>query len=95
MALDDDSRGQLERIIDRAVAEITTKVSIIRMMKPELLIKEESDFAMGVAFGEIITSFAASRALGRGRLTNEELKEAWTVIMKRAREIRDAIFKTG
>jgi hypothetical protein len=55
--LDDKMRGALDQLIDRTTISFHTLMSSIRIDKVDFHIQNESDYAMGLAHGMIITGF--------------------------------------
>lgn len=96
MVLDPMTRGVLEKIIDFAIVEIPEDMKLIRAMKAVLHVSNEADFVFGQAWARIIVRFGTYYTAIRGRQVDvKEIDEVVDIIMKRASEIRDAIFRTG
>lgn len=96
MGLDEISRGILEKEIDAVIREIPEEVRTFRQLKSLFQIKEEADFVYGLAIGHILYPFILSYFATYGRKpTPAEYDEIRQIIIKRSREIREAIFNTG
>jgi hypothetical protein len=79
MALDQIARGMLE-----------TKVKDI------LQFKNDKDFLYGTVYGAITWgNMGQFRILFQRKTTEDEMLEIQTIVVKRMREVKDAIFKTG
>ena len=55
--LDDKMKGVLDQLIDRTTISFHTLMSSIRVDKAEFHIQRESDYAIGLAHGMILTGF--------------------------------------
>ena len=65
-------------------------------VKDILQFKDEEDFIYGMAYGGIGFGFSQHAQLILGRKpTDEESFEVKSIIVKRMRKVKDAIFKTG
>jgi len=96
VSLDVGTRGTLERIIDKTINHIPHQVRLFRLKKTKLQIKDENEFVYGLAFGDIYGTFLLYFAsIMERQPTDNELDEMIDIIDRRAREIRDAIFKAG
>lgn len=96
MGLDPTTRGVVEQIIDDHIKTIPRYVQEFRAIKPALQIKEESDFVYGMIWGQIVSNVTVHYMYTLKRQPSpEEMKEASDIILKRSREIRDAIFNAG
>jgi hypothetical protein len=98
MVLDVVVRGLLEKQIDIVIDTIPYFMSRFRKkeLKDTLQFKDEEDFMYGMAYGGIVFGFSqiVKSLLGR-KPTDEETLEVQTIIVKRMREVKDKIFKTG
>jgi len=98
MVLDAEMRGNLEKVIDNAISKIPKTVDMARTVTAvrELQIKNPDDFALGLAWGDIIRAFSERYALKHSGLpSEEETSEISDIVMKRTKEIKEAIFKCG
>jgi hypothetical protein len=55
--LDDKMKGVIDQLIDRTTISFHTLISSIRVDKAEFHIQSESDYAIGLAHGIILTAF--------------------------------------
>jgi len=99
MGLSFSERGFLEKIIDAQVKSMQSDMKLYRMpeVKQLLQIKNEEDFAYGVAVGRILTKFEdmfVSYRPGKKPL-EDELNEGLDIIIKRLRDLKDSIFESG
>lgn len=98
MVLDEATRELLEQQIDDAIQLVATLVPIYRNpdVKSELHFEDEETFILGFISGDIIGSFTTKfiSQFKRPAITGEIL-QAITILISSAREIREAIFKTG
>ena len=98
MVLDDRTRGILENQIDKAIKTIPqlAKLSQREDFRKYFQLKEESDFMVGLVWGYALRAFQDMFILDHSRLPNEmETSDAMTIVFKRTKEIREAIFKCG
>jgi len=98
MVLDDRTRGILENQIDKAIENIPNlaKLSQREDFRKHFQLKEESDFMVGLVWGYVLRAFQDMFILDYSRLPNEmETSDAMTIVFKRTKEIREAIFKCG
>ena len=98
MVLDDRTRGILENQIDRTIANIPelAKISQREDFRKDFQIKEESDFMVGMVWGYIMRAFQDMFILDHSRQPNDvEALDAMSIVFKRTKEIREAIFKCG
>ena len=98
MVLSDNERGQLEKSIDREISRLKGTVDIARgaMKNKAWGIQNDSDFVLGWSLGSIISDFSHNLTNSRQITpTQEDIDEGVTVISKRIREIKEAIFKCG
>jgi hypothetical protein len=98
LKLDDTTRGKLEKLID---VNVETTHHIVKVFhgpsqKARFQIKNEDDFALGIALGAIYSAFSVIFSSMHERHPDEEERlEIGDIIFKRIPEIREAIFKTG
>jgi hypothetical protein len=98
MALDDTMRVDLEKYIEKVIAEIPDAVSFLLSPsnKAQLQIENRDDFVFGLALGNIQGMLATHFYNKKGRLLNEEeFKEAGSIMFKRVGDIHKAIFNAG
>ena len=98
MTLSDIERGQLEKSIDNEIKKLKGTVDIARgaIKNKAWGVKNDQDFALGWSLGSIISDF--SHNLTSSRQVNppqEDIDEGVSIITKRIREIKEAIFKCG
>jgi hypothetical protein len=87
--LDDKMRGVLDHLI------FHTLMSSIRIDKADFHVQNESDYAMGLAHGMILTGFISDFKTHYNREPNqEEMIEVSKVLLNRTRELREAISKS-
>jgi hypothetical protein len=93
--LDDKMIGALDQLIDRTTISFHTLMSSIRIDKTEFHIQSESDYAIGLAHGMILTGFLSDFKTHNNREPNqEEMTEASKILFDRTIELREAIFKS-
>ena len=98
MVLGDQIRGKLEKIIDQEISGVPNTVDMARTVSAakEFQIKNPDDFALGIAWGGIIRAFSERYVTMYGRVpSGEEMSEASDIVIKRTKEIKEAIFKCG
>jgi len=98
MTLSNEERGSLEKEIDREIARLKGTIDIARtaMKNKKWGIKNDSDFALGWSLGSIISDFSHNLTnTRRVNPTQKDIDEGVTIITKRIREIKDAIFNCG
>ena len=98
MTLGVEERGLLEKSIDYEIKKMNQTIMFGRdeNSKKVLQIKNDSDFALGWALGSIISSFSHNMVERRNSiLSQEDTDEAMDIVIKRVREIKEAIFKCG
>jgi hypothetical protein len=94
--LDDKMRIVLDHLIDRTTISFHTLMSSIRIDKASFHIQNESDYAIGLAHGMILTGFISDFKTHFKREPNqEEMIEVSKVLFNRTEELREAIFKSG
>lgn len=98
MVLDAVLRALLEKQIDTVIHSIPRFMTSFRNKEAKEILhfKDEEDFTYGMAYGGIVFGFSQYAELILGRKpTDEEIFEVKGIIVKRMREVKDAIFKTG
>jgi hypothetical protein len=96
MVLNDLVRGHVERAIDVSIQSIPQTLKNIRTIKESLHLKEEEDYVFGMATGYVIGTFEAFyRLVYLKAPTAEDSSEVIRIILRRSRDIRDAIFNAG
>lgn len=98
MTLDEIERGTLEKIIDKTVEMIQDIIPAARdpSLKKLIQIDKEEDFVMGMSFGVIYADFMNYLITTKNRKTSaDDHKELAVIIARRAREMKEAIFKAG
>ena len=99
MVLNQFDRGMLEIFIDNMVMQATTEVKFYRIphVKSSLQILREEDFVYGMVYGKIWQFFISyyTQAHPLTLPTQEEIDEVLGVILKRIREVKEAIFHAG
>jgi hypothetical protein len=97
MPLDNYGRGLLEKSIDETIPVIPTFVERLRNNMPEdFMIQKMEDYAFGFVKGLIIGNFLGT--YGSTYFPNpppDLMNEIGDVMVRRARDIREAIFKAG
>ena len=93
MRIDATMRGVLEQYIDSIVIAIPNIVKVFfDPSNKALQIQDESDFAFGVALGNIQNAFLTTFVSIQARYPDpEEITEISDMISKRAPEIRNSI----
>jgi hypothetical protein len=90
--LDDKMRGALDQLIDRTTISFHTVMSSIRIDKADIRIQNESDYAIGLAHGMILTGIVSDFKTHYQREPNqEEMTEVSKVLFDRTDELREAI----
>jgi hypothetical protein len=93
--LDDKMREVIDQLIDRTTISFHVLISSIRVDKAEFHIQSESDYAIGLAHGMILTDFLSDFKTHNNREPNqEEMIEASKILFDRTTELREAIFKS-
>ena len=98
MALDNEDRAYLEKIIDSTIRQVPNIMKIARMedYKKFVQYKDEGDVVLALATGIIYGRFAEHFVTRHQREPNpDETSETNEVIFRRTREIKEAIFKCG
>jgi hypothetical protein len=93
--LDDKMREVIDQLIDRTTISFHVLISSIRVDKAEFHIQSETDYAIGLAHGMILTDFLSDFKTHNNREPNqEEMIEASKILFDRTTELRQAIFKS-
>ena len=98
MVLDDQMRGKLEKIIDQSILGVPQTVDMARIVSAakEFQIKNPDDFALGITWGVILRAISECFATMYDRMPSEEERnEISDIVLKRTKEIKEAIFKCG
>ena len=99
MVLDAIDRGNLEMSIDSQIKGIPALVSQFRDqdVKKFFQYKNENDIVFGMVFGGIIERFGFYYNITHSNRppSPEDASEALEIILRRASEIREAIFNCG
>jgi hypothetical protein len=94
--LDDKMRGVLDHLIDRTTISFHTIMSSLRTGKTEFHIQNESDYAIGLVHGMILTGFISDFKTHYKREPNqEEMIEVSKILFDRTEELREAILRSG
>jgi hypothetical protein len=94
MVFDELARGAFETHIDNVIKDIPLLMSRFRQkeIKNLLQLRNEEEFLYGVVYGRIIWGFNHPTATG---ITNEDIFEMQRILLRRLREVKDAIVNTG
>ena len=98
MALDNEDRAYLEKIIDGIINEVPAIMKMVRTEEYKKFVqyKDEGDVVLALATGIIHGRFAEYFVTRQQRAPNpDEVSESNQVIYRRVREITEAIFKCG
>jgi len=98
MVLGDQIRGKVEKIIDEVISGIPKNVDMTRTVSAakEFQIKNPDDFALGIAWGVILGAISECYVTMYDRVpSEEEMSEVSDIVIKRTKEIKEAIFKCG
>lgn len=97
MSLNNNIRGLLENIIDESILIMPALMSLFRNTSPpEFGIQRLEDYAFGYVQGLILGQFICSyRAIFAQNLQPEISAEAGRILLRRSRDIREAIFRAG
>ncbi len=98
MALDNEDRAYLEKIIDSTIRQVPTIMKMARNedYKKFILYKDEWDVVLALSTGIIYGRFAEYFVTRHQREPNtDEVSEGNQVVLRRTRKIKDAIFKCG
>jgi hypothetical protein len=93
--LDDKMREVIDQLVDRTTISFPALMSSIIVDKAEFQIQSESDYAIGLAHGMILTGFLSDFKTHNYREPNqEEMTEASKILFDRTTELRQAILKS-
>ena len=93
--LDDIMERALDQLIDRTTISFHTVMTSIRIEKTDFHIVNESDYAIGLAHGMILTGFLSDFKTHNNREPNqEEMIEVSKILFDRTTELREAISKS-
>ena len=98
MALDNEDRAYLEKIIDSIIRQVPIIMTMARTeeYKKFFQYKDEGDVVLALAMGMIYGGFVQYFITRHERNINpDETGETNGVILRRTREIKEAIFKCG
>ena len=98
MALDNEDRAFLEKTIDSIINQVPIIMTMARTeaYKKFFQYKDEGDVVLALAMGMIYGGFVQYFITRHERNINpDETGETNGVILRRTREIKDAIFKCG
>ena len=98
MVLGDQIRGKVEKIIDEVISGIPKNVDMARTISAakEFQIKNPDDFALGITWGVILRAISECFVTMYDRMPSEEERyEISDIVIKRTKEIKEAIFKCG
>ncbi len=88
-------REALNQLIDRTTVSFHTVMSSIRTDKADFQIQNESDYAIGLAHGMILTGFMSDfKDYSKREPSQEEMIEVSKVLIDRNEELREAIRKS-
>ncbi len=98
MALDNEDRAFLEKTIDSIINQVPTIMTMARTEEYKKFIqyKDEGDVVLALSMGMIYGAFVQYFLTRQQREPNpDEIVESNQVILRRTREIKEAIFKCG
>jgi len=98
VTLDNEDRAFLEKTIDTIINQVPTIMTMARTEEYKKIFqyKDEGDVVLALAMGMIYGALAQYFVTRHERSTNpDETNESNQVILRRTREIKDAIFKCG
>jgi len=98
MALSNEERGFLEKLIDEEIKGMKGTIDIARdeKNKKEWQIQDDRDFALGWALSTIFNNFARYISdIHQKRIDQVDIEQAIEIITKRVRDIKESIFKCG
>ena len=98
MVLDGYDGGYLENLIDMEIKGVPSTMEIARAPRyqKEWQIQSDVDLVLGCTVGAIFTGFSMYYVnLHKETLPLEDLDQAVDIVIKRVREIKEAIFKCG
>jgi hypothetical protein len=95
--LDSEMRGALETIADAVINAVPNLASNMKQEEAKnLKVKNNDDYLLGYAHGEIMGSFSTTFLAANKRPTNEEeYQQAREIVYNRTDEIMRAIFKAS
>ena len=94
MVFDELARGAFETHIDNVIKDIPILMSRFRQkeIRNLLQLRNEEEFLYGMVYGRIIWGFNHPTAT---RLTHEDIFEMQKILVRRLRDVKDAIANTG
>jgi len=98
MALSNEERGFLEKLIDQEIKGMKGTIDIARgeQSKREWQVQNDEDFALGWALSTIFNNFVHYISnIHQKRIDQVDIEQTIEIITKRVREIKEAIFKCG
>ena len=98
MALDNEDRASLEKVIDGIINQVPAIMKMVRTEEYKKFVqyKDEGDVVLALATGMIYGAFTQYFISRQLREPNpDEISEINQVIYRRARETKEAIFKCG
>jgi len=98
MVLDAEDRGYLEKLIDSEIKGVPETMEIARMPRyqKEWQIQNDADLVLGWTVGAVFSAFSMYYTnLHQEATSTKDLEEVVDIMMKRVREIKEAIFKCG
>jgi len=98
MVLNEHDRGFLENLIDEEIKQVPSTMEIARMPRYQMewQIKSDADLVLGWSIGSIFAGFVKYYTdLHKGGFPPGDSGQAVDIIIKRIREIKEAIFKCG
>jgi hypothetical protein len=95
--MNNNIRGLLENIIDESIHIMPALMNLFRNnVPPEFGIQRLEDYAFGYIQGMILGQFISSyRAIFAQNLPQEVAADAGRILLRRSRDIREAIFRVG
>jgi hypothetical protein len=95
--LDSEMRGALETTADAVINAVPNLASNMKQEEAKKLkVKNNDDYLLGYAHGEIMGSFSTTFLAANKRPTNEEeYQQAREIVYNRTDEIMRAIFKAS
>lgn len=98
MVIGFEFRGFVEQAIEAAISHAKVALDVFRQpeIKKNALLKDEHDFALGVAWGMTLKAASAYMVMTKGRnLDDEEFAETVRILNERMPKIREELFKEG
>ena len=93
--LDENMRVAMNQLIDRTTVSFHTIMSSLRTDKADFDIQNESDYAMGLAHGMILSGFMSDfKNHNRREPNQEEMIVASRILFDRNQELRKAILES-